>query len=713
MKPWMEKVNALTVGDIEQAQAEHRRNLWRTDKDNALYCLAGLDPATLDYQAWLTVGMGLKAAGASVADWEAWSRSDSARFQEGVCAAKWATFKGSGVGVGSLIKMLKDAGGVYPPTGDTQKAVAPLPNSSPLVSFFNRCNDTTGRDAPLAGLLADIRSGKWAAEVAAVRAAVEDGRPKKEIASLKARLPAFTPSGRFRTRDKNGFAVHSGYLVGDIDKLTAEDAVKLRDRLARDPHTLAAFVSPSGRGVKTLVRVAPCADAAEHEAAFAALVAHYADRFGIALDTSGRDVCRLCFASHDSDAFIREGAATPFKWNGEAEDRTRGGALVDTYPPMRFGQLQALKIDPDANYIAGNGFFRRGAWSLFTGGTGIGKSVAVEQTAACLACGKDVFGLKVARPFKVLLLTAENDEETLKRDLEAIAEHEVLDPELLDANLQIHHAYALDGRELVDALQSEMVRGGFDMAILDNYQAFSGDDINGSKEWKQFITPLAKMLKELRAAMLLVDHTGKPTERKGWGVNDSVYMAAGTSRKSNGARTSIELYSPTDGDTRYRLHFGKCWERTGIYDEYGHMVRDVYLDRSPSANHPYWTPSEDQSPPVMGGGGKPVVELPDDEAVALLGGVAFSKEQTRTKLRAAGVSRDGATDHIRRLLVSGKLVSWSPSIPHPPTYVGTPEAIEKIKAEMAERAQGKLPLGGQTSQTSQTSRRKSGKSRRP
>lgn len=399
--------------------------------------------------------------------------------------------------------------------------------------------------------------------------------------------------------------------------------------------------------------------------------------------------------------------------NGGADATLSERALVDTYPPIRFGQLQILKVDPDANYIAGNGWLRRGAWSLFTGGTGIGKSIAVEQVAACVACGKSIFGLKVSRPFKVLLLTAENDEETLKRDLEAIAEHEGLDAGLLDENLQIHHAYALDGRELVDSLNAEMKRGGFDLVILDNYQAFSGDDINGSKEWKAFITPLSKMLKELRAAMLLVDHTGKPTEHKGWGVNDSVYMAAGTSRKSNGARTSIELYSPTDGDTRYRLHFGKCWERTGIYDENGHMVRDVYLDRSPSANHPYWTPSDDQSPIVMGRGNKPVVELPDDEAVGLLGGVAYTTEQTRTKLRAAGVSRDGATDHIRRLLVSGKLVSWSPSIPHPPTYIGTMEAIEKVKADMAERAQGKLPLGGQTSQTAQTLRRKSGKPRRP
>lgn len=278
-----------------------------------------------------------------------------------------------------------------------------------------------------------------------------------------------------------------------------------------------------------------------------------------------------------------------------AEGQSIGGPLVATFPPIRFNELQALDPRPEDNHIVGRGMFRRGAWSLFTGGTGTGKSVAVEQIAACTACGRSIFGLTVARPFKVLLLTAENDEETLKRDFEAIAEHEGLDSDLLDQNLQIHHAYALDGPELATALDSELRRGGFDLVVLDNYQAFSGDDINGSKEWKAFITPLVRLLKEHRAAMLVVDHTGKPVERKGWGRHDSVYLVAGTSRKANGARTSIELYSPAEGDERYRLHFGKNWERAGVVNANGHPVRDIYLDRAPDAHKPYWTPSADQT----------------------------------------------------------------------------------------------------------------------
>lgn len=269
--------------------------------------------------------------------------------------------------------------------------------------------------------------------------------------------------------------------------------------------------------------------------------------------------------------------------------------LTKTFPPLRFLQLKALVINPD-DYILGRGLLRRGAWTLFTGGTGIGKSVAIDQFAACIASGKHIFGLTVSRPFKVLLLTAEDDEEVLKRNLLAIADHEQLDPALLDTNLQIHHAYALDGPELHDAVEAELARGGFDLVILDNYQAYSGaSDLNDSAAWNLFIKPFEHMLKKCRAAMLLVDHTGKPVERKNWGKHDSVYLAAGTSRKANGARASMELFTPTADDERYRLHFGKNWERAGVVDAQGRPVHDVYLDRAPSADAPYWRPSADQS----------------------------------------------------------------------------------------------------------------------
>ena len=39
-----------------------------------------IDPAMLDYQDWVNVGMALKEEGCSVSDWEDWSQRDRARY---------------------------------------------------------------------------------------------------------------------------------------------------------------------------------------------------------------------------------------------------------------------------------------------------------------------------------------------------------------------------------------------------------------------------------------------------------------------------------------------------------------------------------------------------------------------------------------------------------------------------------------------------------
>ncbi|MDU3324393.1 MAG: PriCT-2 domain-containing protein, partial [Escherichia coli] len=60
-----------------------------------LKALDCIDPAALDYQDWLNVGMALKLEGYPVHIWEDWSRNDTARFHEGECARKWAGFNGN------------------------------------------------------------------------------------------------------------------------------------------------------------------------------------------------------------------------------------------------------------------------------------------------------------------------------------------------------------------------------------------------------------------------------------------------------------------------------------------------------------------------------------------------------------------------------------------------------------------------------------------
>lgn len=55
-----------------------------------------IDPTALDYQEWVSVGMGLKEAGYTANIWEEWSRRDGKRYHPGECFRKWESFRGAG-----------------------------------------------------------------------------------------------------------------------------------------------------------------------------------------------------------------------------------------------------------------------------------------------------------------------------------------------------------------------------------------------------------------------------------------------------------------------------------------------------------------------------------------------------------------------------------------------------------------------------------------
>lgn len=70
-----------------------------------------LNPAELDYQEWVNVGMALKHEGYSVDVWDSWSRNDH-RYHAGECAKKWNTFHGSSMPVtaGTIVQLAMDHG---------------------------------------------------------------------------------------------------------------------------------------------------------------------------------------------------------------------------------------------------------------------------------------------------------------------------------------------------------------------------------------------------------------------------------------------------------------------------------------------------------------------------------------------------------------------------------------------------------------------------
>ena len=81
-----------------------------------LEVLDHIEPAELDYQQWLNIGMALDLEGYSVDVWDNWSRRDPGRYHPGECQKKWKGFKGNGSPVtgGTIVQYARDRGGRRP-----------------------------------------------------------------------------------------------------------------------------------------------------------------------------------------------------------------------------------------------------------------------------------------------------------------------------------------------------------------------------------------------------------------------------------------------------------------------------------------------------------------------------------------------------------------------------------------------------------------------
>lgn len=147
----------------------------------------------------------------------------------------------------------------------------------------------------------DIISDKYKTEVEEIRNLIAQGN-KAEADNKKKQLLAFTPSAVFSEKRQMPFLeMYSGFVHLDFDKLTPEQLQTAFAIICKISYTSLCFISPSGNGLKVFVEVST--ELEHHDIAYLQVQKYYEDATGLKADPSCKDVTRLCFMSHDPNAY--------------------------------------------------------------------------------------------------------------------------------------------------------------------------------------------------------------------------------------------------------------------------------------------------------------------------------------------------------------------------------------------------------------------------
>jgi hypothetical protein len=150
---------------------------------------------------------------------------------------------------------------------------------------------------PITEVLQEIASDKYRTIIEEIR---QSENPSKN--PLKDKLPVFTPTGQFNYRSMAGLEEYNGLMCLDIDHI--EDPESLKAKCKKLNYVYSAFVTPSGKGLKVLIKTnATSENYRDIELKVATAFQHDT---GAIRDNHCKDIARIQFVSYDPFLYLNE-----------------------------------------------------------------------------------------------------------------------------------------------------------------------------------------------------------------------------------------------------------------------------------------------------------------------------------------------------------------------------------------------------------------------
>lgn len=496
-----------------------------------------INPAGLNYQEWLNVGMALHYEGIPADVWEQWSRRDGKRYHSGECSRKWEGFHGSPSPVtGATIVQLAKEGGWQP-------------------DFSSRgteldWNDTIEKD-DLVVIDKDWIEGKefhipdeWnpveqlityleilfepTDKVGYVTRAVKGDGDKvsplkgcwdrtarqliKQLSECKGDIgavlgdynPEYGAWIRFNPLDGQGIkninVTKFRYALVESDNVDLEKQNAIIRELELP---VAALVYSGGKSLHAIVKI-DAQDARQYRERVDYLY-KVCDKNGFQTDPNNKNPSRLSrmpgVIRKGKKQYLLDtniGKATWNEWKEWIESINDNLPDIETENIGERGNLAPALID---------GILRQGHKMLLAGPSKAGKSFALLELAVCIAEGLPWLGFQCAQG-RVLYVNLELDEESCKERL-ALVRRAIDAPNKYPVDTWNLRGRSCPMDKLAPILIRKAAKNGYLAIIIDPiYKVITGDE-NSADQMARFCNQFDKICTELGCAVIYCHHHSK------------------------------------------------------------------------------------------------------------------------------------------------------------------------------------------------------------
>jgi len=172
------------------------------------------------------------------------------------------------------------------------------------ITIFKSIKDTDTpffRDVRV--ILNRIKEGSETTRDLVKRIRSEKNKPERQ--ELKKLLPAICFSGTFNKRTDASLIQHSGLICLDFDGYSKQkELLQDKENLTKNKYVFSVFISPSGNGLKVLVKIP--ADAENHTNYFNSLEKYFNSPY---FDKTSKNISRVCYESYDPLLHINENSS--------------------------------------------------------------------------------------------------------------------------------------------------------------------------------------------------------------------------------------------------------------------------------------------------------------------------------------------------------------------------------------------------------------------